>query len=101
MRHTATYHGHAPELTEAVAKKIVDGAQGYIDGKLEQERRRIAWYEATTDNLNYIIEVADDCKSFAIYRADVSAQWKTYLHAQARARLGKMPVKPAVTRGTP
>lgn len=91
-----------PETAKVLAQRIVDGAQAYIDGKLEQERRRAQWYEATTDNLRFIIETADDCKSFAIYRADVSAQWRTYLQSQARSRLKTMTgSKPAVTRATP
>ena len=91
-----------PENAQKLADKIVADAAKYMEELMVQERRRIAWYEATSDNLKFIVETADDCKSFAIYRADVSAQWKTYLHAQARARLAKMPdSKPAVTVATP
>jgi ABC-2 type transport system permease protein len=56
----------------------------------EQERRRQALFEPTVDNLDFIVQVCQQGRQFAIYRADVSAQWKTYLEATARARLRKV-----------
>lgn len=79
-----------PENAKALATAIVDASVVHSANQTEQERRRAQWYEATMDNLRYIIDTAEDSKAFAIYRADVSAQWKAYIQAQARARLAKM-----------
>lgn len=79
-----------PENAEKLATAITTAAAKHFADQTENERRRAAWYEVTKDNLAFILQVCEDGKAFAIYRADVSAQWKSYLQAQARARLTKM-----------
>ena len=79
-----------PENAAKLAAAVTAAAAKHFADQTEQERRRAAWYEVTKDNLAYIVQVCEDGKAFAIYRADVSAQWKTYLQAQARTRLAKM-----------
>jgi len=76
-----------PENAQKLADKIVTDTEAYLNAKMEQERRRNVWYETTTDNLKFIIEKVEDAKQFAIYRSNISAQWKQYLMAQTRAKV--------------
>ena len=90
------------EAAQAFAKQIVfEGTSKvtplskHLDNLEEWERRRAGWYSVTMDNLTYAIDVANDAKQFEMYRSNVEQQWRSYLMAQARSRLAKMPAVPA------
>ncbi len=84
--------GETEASAEIVGNLVATGAETFFANSTEQERRRAQWYAVTIDNLDYIREVCEDSKAFAIYRADVSQQWRSYLQSQARSRLNKMGV---------
>ena len=82
---------------DALSQRVVKAMQGHFANYIEQERRRDKLYRVTMDNLDYIIDISRQGKDFAIYRADVSAQWKAYLQASMRSRIAKVDTVPAPT----
>ena len=87
-----------PKDAEILAGKVVVSMTTHFANYLEQERRRDALYRVTMDNLNYIIDISNQGKEFSVYRADVSAQWKSYLQASLRRQLTKSYDTPLVER---
>ncbi len=85
------------DFTDAEANEVALAVQmemlKHFANYLEQERRRDALYRVTMDNLNYIIDISTQGKEFSVYRADVSAQWKSYLQASLRRQLTKSQVE--------
>lgn len=71
---------YAAEITAAMRKHVANYA--------EQDRRRQALYAATVDNLEFAAETAERGRQFSLYRADVSEQWRRYLDAAGRAKVG-------------
>lgn len=78
------------EEAEALAQGVVDSLRTHLANYAEQERRRAHLYEVTMDNLNYIIQISEQGKTFSIYRADIGVQWKNYLEFSARNAIGSV-----------
>ena len=78
------------ESAKVLAKTVVDALRKNLVEKAKEEQNRATLFNVTMDNLNYVIEVCQQGKDFSIYRSNVSAQWKAYLNAQGRAKLGKV-----------
>lgn len=78
------------EQAEALAQGVMASLAGHMANYAEQERRRAKLYEVTMDNLNYIIQISEQGKKFAIYRADIGIQWKQYLESSARDVIGSI-----------
>jgi len=76
------------EQADAIAQRAVTLLTGHLANYTEQERRRSKLYAITIDNLRYIIQISEQGKKFAIYRADVGEQWKQYLEASAKDYIG-------------
>lgn len=79
-----------PEQAKALADGVVQSLKTHLANYAEQERRRAHLYEVTMDNINYIIQVSEQGKSFSIYRADIGVQWKQYLESSARSAIGSI-----------
>ncbi len=77
-----------PEAAKALAQSVVTSLKAHLANYAEQERRRANLYEVTIDNLNYIIQISEQGKTFSIYRADIGVQWKSYLESSAKTAIG-------------
>lgn len=82
--------GLPPADAAALGERVGLSVKAHMANLTEQERRRQALFEPTVDNLDFIIQVCAQGRQFAIYRSDVSAQWRSYLETTARARLRKV-----------
>lgn len=91
----ALQEGQTPEAAKAGADRIVAAMTTHLANYAEQDRRRRVLVETTVDNLAYIVEVAEAGKQFALYRADIGAQWKQYLDVVAKKRLAAAAVPAA------
>jgi hypothetical protein len=78
------------EQAKALAQSVVAGLKVHLANYAEQERRRTQLYEVTIDNLNYIIQISKQGKSYSLYRADIGIQWKQYLESSARDAIGSI-----------
>jgi len=86
--YTAALATSTPEEAAAIAKRSTGLLLDHIANYMEQERRRANLLEVTLDNLDYIIQISQDGKQFALYRSDVTTQWKQYITSTARGRIG-------------
>lgn len=77
-------------LHDAEPARLVSVLDAKLADLAEQERRRQAWYAATSDNLEFVIETAGKQRNFALYRADIEEQWRAYLQSEARSRLAAL-----------
>ncbi len=72
---------------EALANSVVASLEGHLANYAEQDRRRAHLFAVTIDNLNYIIQISEQSKTYSIYRADIGAQWKAYIESSARSAI--------------
>lgn len=72
----------AKKLAETVSVKL---RQAMMDFEIQSQNRE-KLYSVTIDNLNYIKQVCTDARAFEIYRADIGAQWKSYLESTSRIK---------------
>lgn len=73
---------------EALAQSVMASLRTHLANYTEQERRRAHLFEVTMDNLNYILQISEQGKSFSLYRADIGVQWKQYLESSAYEAIG-------------
>ena len=77
-----------PEEAGKIAEEVVVLLLTHIENYAEQDRRRSQLFSVTIDNLDYIIEISEQGKQLALYRSDVSAQWRAYIQSSARKNIG-------------
>lgn len=81
----------SPEEAVVIAAGAVKSLKGHLANFRIEEQRRAKLLEITLDNLDYIILLCEQGKKFAVYRADISAQWKQYLEASAKRYISPLP----------
>lgn len=81
----------SPKEAAEIAAAAVKDLKGHLANFRVEEQRRAKLLEVTMDNLDYIILLCEQGKKFAVYRADISAQWKQYLEASAKKYISPVP----------
>jgi nicotinamide mononucleotide (NMN) deamidase PncC len=81
----------SPADAKALADRVTLSMTVHLANFTEQEKRRSAVYSATLDNLQFILDICESGKNLELYRSNIDEQWKQYLAAQARAKLGRVP----------
>lgn len=81
----------SPEKAAEIAAGAIKSLKGHLANFRIEEQRRAKLLEITLDNLDYIVLLCEQGKKFAIYRADITAQWKAYLEASAKKYVNPMP----------
>lgn len=90
VKATALAQAVGDKQAEALAQDVMAELTRHLNNYAEQERRRANLFEVTIDNLNYIIQISEQGKKFALYRADIGLQWKQYLESSARDVIGSI-----------
>lgn len=81
----------SPEEAAVIAAETVKSLKEHFANFRIEEQRRAKLLETTLDNLDYIVLLCEQGKKFAIYRADITAQWKAYLEASAKKYINPVP----------
>ncbi len=89
VRIVAESQAIAPDQAAALAAKVVESLNAHLQNYDEQDRRRVELFEITMDNLNYIIQISEQSKKFALYRSDIGEQWKAYMESSMKNLIRK------------
>jgi len=81
----------APDEAAVIAAGAVGSLKTALANFRVEEQRRAILYEVAMDNLGYIVMICKQGKKFTVYRADISAQWKSYLESSMQNYITPMP----------
>ncbi len=90
IRELAENESITPEEAEVLAAAVTESLRGHLANYREQERRLAKLYGITIDNLEYIIEISKRGKSYHIYAADISEQWRRYIEVSGQEAIGSL-----------
>lgn len=82
LKKIALSNDETPESAKVLADAVVKGFKENLEVIESDDQRRQKNFDTARDNFLYVQEVADRIKSYAVYRSNISEQWKQFIIAQ-------------------